>query len=86
MPLFFKSKTSGGASKPVTPVSPAPTVQESAPDDPGVQVSPSDPALERRIVDVGNEFLDLARGGKSGLRPSAPRETSLDRLNSKDIF
>ncbi|MBQ72168.1 MAG: 1-pyrroline-5-carboxylate dehydrogenase [Planctomycetaceae bacterium] len=84
MPLFFKSKTSGGAAKPATPVSTPPAVQESAPDDPGVQVTPSDPALERRIVDVGNEFLDLARGGKSGVLSKAFWSDKLMDWSMKD--
>ena len=67
MPLFFKSKASTASSKPTSgPPSQAPAGASTV-NDPGTAIPPADPAVERRIVEFGNEFLERARGGKAGM-------------------
>ena len=65
MPLFFKPKASREVSKNIPSVKPA--ADESRPADPGSPITPTDPALESRIVEIGTDFLDRARGGKAGV-------------------
>ena len=70
MPLFFKKGSSRSAT-----VTAAPPVAASTPvtdrRDAGRAIEPADPALERRIQEIGTEFLDLARGGKAGVLSTA---------------
>ena len=63
MAFFFKPKT------PTNPTVITPPVTTSI--DSGRSIPPDDPAIERRIIEVGTEFLDLARGGKAGLLNAA---------------
>ena len=84
MPLFFKSKASSGAAKPASPISSTPTIPESAPVDHGDPIPPSDPALERRIVEIGDDFLERARGGKSGVLSKAFWSDKLMDWSMKD--
>ncbi|MCP4834700.1 MAG: bifunctional proline dehydrogenase/L-glutamate gamma-semialdehyde dehydrogenase [Phycisphaera sp.] len=84
MPLFFKSKASSGAEKPSSTVSPAPVAPASATEDPGVPIPPSDPALERRTIEIGEDFLDRARGGKSGMLSKAFWSDKLMDWSMKD--
>ena len=63
MAFFFKPKT------PTNPTVITPPVTTSI--DSGRSIPPDDPAIERRIIDVGTEFLDLARSGKAGLLNAA---------------
>lgn len=67
MPFFSRSKT-----QPAPPAS-VPTVVIPTPieNDPGREIPPADPAVERRILEIGAEYLDLARGGKAGLLNAA---------------
>ena len=67
MPRFIKSKASTASSKPTSaPPSQAPAGASTV-HDPGTAIPPADPAVERRIVEFGNEFLERARGGKAGM-------------------
>ncbi len=66
MAFFFKPKPR--TSPPARPQIPAPTA---ASIDSGRVLPPEDPAIEGRIIEVGTEFLDLARGGKAGVLNAA---------------
>ena len=66
MAFFFKPKPR--TSPPAQPLITAPTT---ASIDLGRVLPPEDPAIERRIIEVGTEFLDLARGGKAGVLNAA---------------
>ena len=67
MPLFFKSKASTASSKPTSGTHSQAPAGGSTVHDPGTAIPPADPAVERRIVEFGNEFLERARGGKAGM-------------------
>ncbi len=67
MPLFFKSKASTASSKPTSGTPSQAPAGGSTVHDPGTAIPPADPAVERRIVEFGNEFLERARGGKAGM-------------------
>ena len=66
MAFFFKPKPR--TSPPARPQITAPTT---ASIDSGRVLPPEDPAIEGRIIEVGTEFLDLARGGKAGVLNAA---------------
>ena len=68
MAFFSRTKTPPAPSIPASPVS-IPT--QVVADDPGRETPPADPAVERRILDIGAEYLELARGGKAGLLNAA---------------
>ncbi|NCF39965.1 MAG: aldehyde dehydrogenase family protein [Planctomycetia bacterium] len=68
MAFFSRTKTPPAPSIPASPVS-IPT--QVVADDPGRETPPADPAVERRILEIGAEYLELARGGKAGLLNAA---------------
>ena len=67
MAFFSRTKTPPAPSTPAPPVS-MPTEVAA---DPGRAITPPDPAVERRILEIGAEYLELARGGKAGLLNAA---------------
>ncbi len=82
MPLFFKPKPPQPAPTAAAPP-PPPPANPSGPDQ-GRPIEPADPALERRIVEVGTEFLDRARGGKAGVLSKAFWSDKLMDWSMKD--
>ena len=66
MAFFFKPKTRPSP----TPLNET-TSTVNATVDAGRTLPPNDPVVERRIIEIGTEFLDLARGGKVGVLNAA---------------
>jgi hypothetical protein len=66
MAFFFKPKTRPSP----TPRNETTSTVNATPDA-GRTLPPNDPVVERRIIEVGTEFLDLARGGKVGVLNAA---------------
>ena len=69
MAFFFKPRTK--TSPPTRTEITLPSTATMTTMDVGRTVPPDDPAVERRIIEVGTEFLDLARGGKAGVLNAA---------------